>query len=123
VTVPLYAYDLTFLGFAPERWILKLEREGLAKIVRHKKGPTSRAVMYKRPGDPEMTTVRDYMGKAYSFHQDLDDGHPWSLKPLAGQPRHRSPSGVQMRYARRLGVQLGSKSRSRKSMETLRTGR
>ena len=40
---------------------------------------------FKRPGDPDVPSVRDYMGKAYSFHQDLDDGHrPWAMKPLAG---------------------------------------
>ena len=85
MTVPLYAYDLTFMGLAPERRILKLESNGLAKVVRHKKGKISRAVMHKRPGDPDVLSVRDYMGKAYSFHQDLDDGHrPWAMKPLAG---------------------------------------
>ena len=85
MTVPLYAYDLSFLGLAPERWILKLETDGLAKVVRHKKGRISRAVMHKHAGQPAEPTMRDYMGKAYSFHQDLDDGHrPWAMKPLAG---------------------------------------
>jgi hypothetical protein len=31
------------------------------------------------------TTLRDHMGKAYSWEQPLDDGHqPWALRPLVG---------------------------------------
>lgn len=93
MTVPLYSYDSAFLGLVRERSILILERDGLAKIVRHKKGRIARAVMYKRPGDPIPTTVRDYMGKGYSFRQDLDDGHrPWALKPLTGYVSRRDAS-------------------------------
>ena len=85
MTVPLYSYDLSFQGLVPERRILKLERDGLAKVVRHKKGRIARAVIHKRPGDPDPTTIRDYMGKGYSFKHHLDDGHrPWALKPLTG---------------------------------------
>jgi hypothetical protein len=85
VTIPLYAYDLSFHGLVPQRRILKLERDGLAKVVRHKKGRIARAIMYKRPGDPERSTVRDYLGTGYSFKHHLDDGHrPWALKPLTG---------------------------------------
>ena len=59
MTIPLYSYDLAFMGFTPERRVLRLERDGLAKVVRHKKGRIARAVMYKCPGQPEPTTVRD----------------------------------------------------------------
>jgi hypothetical protein len=38
MTVPLYSYDSAFLGIARERNVLKLERDGLAKVIRHKKG-------------------------------------------------------------------------------------
>jgi hypothetical protein len=93
MTIPLYSYDLLFLGLAPERRVLKLERDGLAKIVRHKKGRIARAVMHKRPGDPEPTTVRDYLGKGYSFKHHLDDGHrPWALKPLTGHVSRQDQS-------------------------------
>ena len=88
MTVPLYAYDSGFMGFVPERRVIKLEFDGLAKVVRHKKGRIARAVMYKRPGDPEPTTLRDHMGKAYSFRHHLDDGHrPWAMKPLGAYNR------------------------------------
>jgi len=83
MTVPLYSYDCEFQGLVPLRRALKLERDGLAKVVRHKKGRIARAVMYKRPGDPKPTTVRDHMGQAYSYRHELNDGHrPWALRPL-----------------------------------------
>ena len=85
MTVPLYSYEHEFQGHIPERYALKLEREGIAKLVRHKKGSINRAVLYRRPGDPKPTTLRDHMGKAYSWEQPLDDGHqPWALRPLVG---------------------------------------
>jgi hypothetical protein len=99
MTVPLYSYDLSFRGLVPERWILKLERDGLAKVVRHKKGHIARAVLYKRPGEPEPPTVRDYMGKGYSFKHHLEDGHrPWALKPLSGRA-HRGDENIEFHLA------------------------
>jgi len=84
--IPLYSYVLEFHGFIPERRALKLERDGLAKIVRKRKGRIARVVMHQRPGDPNPASVRDYAGKGYSFKHHLDDGHrPWALKPLAGR--------------------------------------
>ena len=85
MAVPLYSYDLAYRGVIPERRILKLERDGLAKVVRKRTGGIVRAIMYKRPGEPEPTTVRDYMGTGYSFKHHLEDGHrPWALRPLTG---------------------------------------
>lgn len=87
MTVPLYSYDSAFQGLIPERSALKLERDGLAKLVRHpKNGRIARVVRHKRPGEPTATTLRDHMGKAYSFKHDIGDGHkPWALRPLAGR--------------------------------------
>ena len=85
MAVPLYSYDLAYRGVIPERRILKLERDGLAKVVRKRTGGIVRAIMYKRPGEPEPTTVRDYVGTGYSFKHHLEDGHrPWALRPLTG---------------------------------------
>ena len=85
MTVPLYSYDREFLGHVPERYALKLESNGDAQLVRHKKGSINRAILHRRPGEPKPTTLRDYVGKAYSWEQPLDDGHqPWALRPLAG---------------------------------------
>ncbi len=73
-------------GSTPERYALKLERQGIAKLVRHKKGSINRVVLHRRPGDPKPTAPRDYVGTAYSWEQRLDDGHqPWALRPLAGR--------------------------------------
>ncbi len=81
--IPLYSYDLVFRGVVPERRILKLERDGIAKVIRNRTGHMTRAVLRKRPGDPEPTTLQDYMGQGYSFKQRLNNGHrPWALKPL-----------------------------------------
>lgn len=83
MAVPLYTYDLEYRGTIPDRSALRLERDGQAKIVRHKKGRMARAIMCKRPGDPRPTTLRDHMGQAYSYRHELDDGHqPWALRPL-----------------------------------------
>ena len=99
MTVPLYSYDLAFLGCIPERRVLKLERDGQAKVVRHKKGRIARAVMYKCQGQPQPTTARDYLGKAYSFKQPLDDGHaPWALRPLTGHV-HRGDQSIEYHLA------------------------
>jgi hypothetical protein len=51
VTVPLYSYEQEFQGYIPERYALKLERNGVAKLVRHKKGSINRVVLHRRPGD------------------------------------------------------------------------
>jgi hypothetical protein len=90
MTVPLYSYDQSFQGYIPERYALKLEREGLAKLVRHKKGSVNRVVMRRRPGDPNATVLRDYPGQGYSYEHHLYDGHrPWALKPLGGKVSRR----------------------------------
>ncbi len=89
MTVPLYSYEQEFQGYIPERYALKLESNGVAQLVRQKggvhKGAIRRVVMHRRPGDPKPTTLRDHMGRAYSWEQPLDDGHqPWALRPLVG---------------------------------------
>lgn len=88
MTVPLYSYEQEFQGYIPERYALKLEANGVAQLVRQKgglhKGAIRRVVMHRRPGDPKPTTLRDHLGKAYSWEQPLDDGHqPWALRPLS----------------------------------------
>ncbi len=99
MAVPLYSYDLAFQGVIPERRVVKLERAGLAKVVRHKKGHIARIVMYRRPNEPLPTTVRDYLGKGYSFKHHLEDGHrPWALKPLTGRV-HKCDQNVEYHLA------------------------
>jgi len=53
-----------------------------------RKGAIRRVRLCRRPGDPKPTTLRDHMGKAYSWKQPLDDGHqPWALRPLGHRIR------------------------------------
>ncbi len=84
MSIPLYSYESALLDFISEKRALRLENAGLAKLVR-RKGHLNRVVLYRRPGDPHPTTVRQYMGTGYSFDQPLGDGHHcWKLRPLQG---------------------------------------
>jgi hypothetical protein len=72
---------------------MRLERAGLVTVIRQRTGSIACAVMYKRSGELNPPTVRDCIGKGYSFRQDLDDGHrPWALKPLSGYVNRRNQS-------------------------------
>ena len=78
--IPLYSHDFAVLDFINEKRALRLENAGLAKLVRHK-GHVNRVVLYRRPGDPHPTTVRQYMGTGYSFERDRRSGHHGALSP------------------------------------------
>jgi len=86
MSILLYSFDFALIDFIGRRHALRLERDGMAKVVRHKKGTINRVVLHRRACDPRRpTTVRDYQGQAYSFEQALDDGHEcWKLRPLQG---------------------------------------
>jgi len=86
MSIPLYTFEFALIDFIGRRHALRLERDGNAKVVRHKKGTINRVVLYRRACDPRRpTTVRDYQGQAYSFEQALDDGHEcWKFRPLQG---------------------------------------
>ncbi len=96
---PLYSYDLVYQGVVPERRLLKLEHDGLAKVVRNRTGHIKRAVLRKRAGDPRPTTIQSYMGQGYSFKHHLSDGHrPWALKPL-GNPVSKTDQSIEYHLA------------------------
>lgn len=86
MSIPLYSFEFALIDFIGRRHALRLERDGMAKVVRHKKGTINRVVLRRRACDPRRpTTVRDYQGQGYSFEQRLDDGHEcWKLRPLQG---------------------------------------
>ncbi len=89
MTIPLYSHEQEFQGYVPERYALKLECNGVAKLVRPKNGSINRALLRRRPGDPKPTSLRDHMGQAYSYRHELDDGQrPWALRPLGHRTRH-----------------------------------
>jgi hypothetical protein len=83
--VSLYSYSGEFLDHISLARTLREEVTGRVRVVRHRKGHVNRAILLRRPGDPEAFTLRDYQGRAYSFRQSLDDGrHCWKLRPLQG---------------------------------------
>jgi hypothetical protein len=86
MSIPLYRYDFALLDFIGQRQALRLERDGCAKVVRHKKGHIARVILHRRPSDPRRDVrIRDYSGQAYSFLQELDAGlECWKLRPLQG---------------------------------------
>jgi hypothetical protein len=61
----------------------RLDRLGLIKIVRHKKGYVARCILHWRPGDPKPMRLEDYLGTRYSFREHLDNGFLcWRLRQL-----------------------------------------
>ncbi|MBZ5627109.1 MAG: hypothetical protein LAQ69_51810 [Acidobacteriia bacterium] len=77
--IPLYAADLRLCGWISEQRAIRLERLGLAKVVRHPKGHIARCLYHRRPGEP----IIRLRGKAYSHRERLADGNiTWTLRRL-----------------------------------------
>ncbi len=78
--IPLYAADLHLCDWISEQRAIRLERLGLAKVIRHpKKGHIARCVFHRRPGE----SVPRLRGKAYSHRERLANGHvTWTLRKL-----------------------------------------
>ena len=84
-TVPLYAYNGELIEHATEKRVARLEKLGLVRVVRHRKGHVNRAVFHRRPGEASPGKLTDYVGTQYSFPQRLGDGHVcWRLRSLGG---------------------------------------
>ena len=83
--IPFYSYDGSYLDHITVKRAARLENNGLAKVVRHRKGHINRVILLRGKDDPHPTTPGDYLGKQYSFRQHLKDGQrPWKLRPLQG---------------------------------------
>jgi hypothetical protein len=83
--IPFYSYDGSYLDHITIKRAQRLEAMGRVKIVRHKKGAVNRAILLRGKDDPRVTSLREYQGQAYSFEQQLTDGHQcWKLRPLQG---------------------------------------
>jgi len=83
--VPLYSYDGAFEDHITIARARRLEQAGRVKVVAHRKGWVNRIIMLRRDSDPRPSSLRDFQGPAYSFHQQLPDGHrPWRLRALQG---------------------------------------
>jgi hypothetical protein len=61
MTVPLYSCEQEFQGYIPERYALKLERNGVAKLVRHQKGSINRV----GPSSPTGRSEAHYAAPPY----------------------------------------------------------
>ena len=80
---PLYTFDGALIAWISQARINRLEKLGLARVLRHKKGTINRVVMHQRAGEPRPTALRDYLGTRYSFREHLEDGHvAWELRRL-----------------------------------------
>ena len=52
MSIPLYTFEFALIDFVGLRHALHLEREGYAKVIRHRKGMISRVVLYRRTCEP-----------------------------------------------------------------------
>jgi len=81
--IPLYAADGELCDWISEQRLARLDRLGLIRIVRHKKGRISRCILHRRPGDPNPVQLSDYRGTRYSYREHLDSGYiAWALRRL-----------------------------------------
>lgn len=81
--IPLYSADNELRAWIPYRRAEQLERDGIGRLVRHRKGHVSRCILHGRPTDPTAATVETYQGTRYSYRQKLDNNlRCWKLKKL-----------------------------------------
>ena len=81
--IPLYAADGGLCDWISEQRMARLDRLGLVRIIRHKKGRIARCILHRRPGDPKLMKPADYLGTRYSYQEHLENGYiAWALKRL-----------------------------------------
>ena len=81
--IPLYNADGEMQNWISEQRMSRLDRIGLIRIVRHKKGRVSRCILHRRPGDPLPTKLSVYLGTRYSYLERLESGRlVWALRKL-----------------------------------------
>ena len=81
--IPLYSADGELQDWISEQRMNRLDRLGLIRIVKHKKGRVSRCIMHRRPSDPRPTPLSVYLGTRYSYLERLDSGRlVWALRKL-----------------------------------------
>ena len=81
--VPLYSADGELQEWISAQRMARLDRVGLIRIVKHKKGRVSRCILHRRPGDPLPTKLSAYLGTRYSYLERLDSGRlVWALRKL-----------------------------------------
>ena len=81
--IPLYSADGELQDWISSQRMARLEKLGLSRIVKHKKGRVSRCILQRRPGDPSPTKLSAYLGTRYSYLERLDSGRlVWALRKL-----------------------------------------
>ena len=81
--IPLYSADSELQDWISEQRMARLDRLGLIRIVRHKKGLVSRCILHRRPGDSRPMRLSAYLSSRYSYLQHLDCGRwVWTLRKL-----------------------------------------
>lgn len=68
--IPLYTADGELHDWISEQRMARLDKLGLIRIVRHKKGKVSRCILHRRPGDPPPTRLSVYLGRRYSYREN-----------------------------------------------------
>ena len=89
MTIPLYCHDGELACWINSKDLRRLEDDGLiARVVKRRKGPVTRAVLHRMPGEARPQMLLDYLGTRYSFRQFLADGHfCFRLRALGDNPR------------------------------------
>ena len=96
--IPVYNADGSLYAWASEQRLARLESAGLvSRVVRHRKGCISRAILFMRPGEPKPLSARSVMGTTYSFKESLEHGPAWELKHLGEGRDGKTYAPLEMR--------------------------
>ena len=81
--VPMYSADGELQDWISSQRMARLEKLGLIRIVKHKKGRVSRCILHRRAGDPSPTKLSASLSTRYSYLERLDSGRlVWALRRL-----------------------------------------
>ena len=63
--------------------MVRLDKVGLIRIVKHKKDRINRCILLGRPDDPKPIKLSAYLGTRYSYLERLESGRRvWALRKL-----------------------------------------
>jgi hypothetical protein len=74
--IPIYNCDGELVEMIDAARLARLDEMGrVRKTVRRRTGRPVRAFLFRMPGEPKQTLLRDCLGTKYSWQQRLDDGN------------------------------------------------
>jgi len=89
--IPLYTSDGELCDWISEQRMTRLNRLGLIRVVRHKKGHVARCIFHRRPDEPKPMKPADYLGTRYSYREHLESGNiVWAMKQIGRGDEVRS---------------------------------